>query len=129
MKEPEELAGEATTYTKAEDWPTDDGAQDLVLPSGANVRVMAPPVMWMAMTGKIPAFIVAMGKHHQATEEEWTLQENEKILDWLVSESFIEPKVSLTKKAGFLHIARLSNRDKEAVAMTLRLRTYAEAVR
>jgi hypothetical protein len=47
------------------------------------------------------------------------------VLDWLICESFVEPKVSLGRKAGCMPIAKLSKRDKEVVALTLGLQGYA----
>ena len=121
---------EETTYTSAEEWPTDDdGGQDMTLPSGAKVRIAAPPVMWLAATGKIPANLVAIGKRHEADKKDWTPAEQQTAVEWLVAESFIEPKVSATKKPGYLSLDRISDRDKEAVAMRLRLQDYANAMK
>ena len=73
-EEPEE-----PTYTSAEEWPTDDdGGQDMTLPSGAKVRIAAPPVMWLAATGKIPANLVAIGKRHEADKKDWTPAETDR---------------------------------------------------
>ena len=121
---------EETTYTSADEWPTDDdGGQDMTLPSGAKVRIAAPPVMWLAATGKIPANLVAIGKRHEADKKDWTPAEQQTAVEWLVAESFIEPKVSATKKPGYLSLDRISDRDKEAVAMRLRLQDYANAMK
>ena len=121
---------EETTYTSAEEWPVDDdGGQDMTLPSGAKVRVAAPPVLWLAATGKIPANLMAIGKKHQADKKDWTPDEQQTALEWLVASSFVEPKVSATKKPGHLSLDRISDRDKEAVAMRLRLQDYANAMK
>ena len=116
-------------YTSAEDWPTDDGGQDLVLPSGAKVRVAIPPIFWLAMTGRIPPHIMAIAKHHQADKSEWSTEESATALYWLICLSFVDPKLSLTRKAGCLHIAKLSDADKGTVAATLKLQTYAASIR
>jgi hypothetical protein len=120
---------EETTYTSAEEWPTDDGAEDLTLPSGAKVRVAPPPVFWLGVTGRIPAHLQAIAKKHQADGKDWAPAENQQVVEWLISESFIEPKVSLGKKPGCLLIAKLSDRDKEAVVMELRLPAYVGALK
>ena len=125
----EEIIEEAAAYTPADQWPKDDGGQDLTLPSGAKVRVASPPVLWMAMTGRVPAFLKAIVAHHKADSKDFTPEENDKMLDWLICESVIsDPKVTLTKKADCLHISKMSVRDKEVIALTLRLQTYAGAL-
>lgn len=118
---------EAVEYTPADQWPTDDGGQDLTLPSGAHVRVATPPVMLMAMSGDLPAHLLAIGRHHKADKKGWTAAENLQALEWLIVESFVFPKATLAKKApkGVISISHMSDRDKEAVAMTLRLQNYA----
>jgi len=126
VETPAELA-----YTPADEWQTDDGGQDLVLPSGNTVRIAPPPVLWLGMTGKIPAHLVAIGKHHIADGKPWTPEENEQVLDYLIAESFVEPKATIYTKApkGVLSIARMSDRDKQAVALTLRLQGVAAAMK
>jgi hypothetical protein len=128
MDDSDESAGEETTYTKAEDWPSDDGGEDMTLPSGAKVRVAPPPVMLMTMRGKLPAHLMAIGNKHQADGKPWTPAENLQALDWLIAESFVFPKATIFKKPtkDVLSVARMSDRDKEYVAMHLRLQNYAE---
>lgn len=126
----EEMA-EGQDYTPADEWPTDDGGEDMALPSGAKVRVAAPPVMLLGMTGELPAHLLAIGKKHQADKKPWTAAETRASLEWLIAESFVKPKASIAKNPpkGVLSIARMSDRDKEYVAMHLHLQTYAGALR
>ena len=126
MADEEEVVQE---YTTAEQWPTDDGGEDLVLPSGAKVRVAAPPVLWMSMSGQIPAWLQAIAKRHQADKKSYSSAETKQMLDWLIAESFISERVSVTRKPGYMHISKISDRDKEFIAMHLRLQTYASALK
>ena len=124
-----DTAAEDAAYTSADEWPADDGGEDLVLPSGAKVRVAPPPVLWLGMTGQIPAHLVAIARHHEADGKDWTPAENMQAIEWLVAVAFVEPKVSIARKAGYLPISKLSDRDKEAVAMKLRIQNYAAALK
>ena len=115
---------EEPQFTAADDWPDEDGAQVLTLPSGAVVRVSPPPVVWLALTGRVPANLVAIQKHHIADGKSWTPAELDEALDWLIAESFEEPKVSVPRKKGYRHIASISRRDKEVVVVALKLQQY-----
>src|ERR1039457_3650955 len=77
---------EEPQFTAADDWPDEDGAQVLTLPSGAVVRVSPPPVVWLALTGRVPANLVAIQKHHIADGKSWTPAELDEALDWLIAE-------------------------------------------
>ena len=112
------------SFTSAEDWPTDDETQSLTLPSGAHVKVGPPAVAWLALTGRVPAHLVAIQKHHIADGKTWSPDELDKALDWLICESCISPKVTLGRKAGCRAIATISARDKETVVLALKLHQF-----
>ena len=117
-------------YTAAEDWPDeDDDGEDMVLPSGAKVRVAPPPIVWLGMTGQLPAHIMAIAKHHNADKQDWSDTETRQAVEWLIAASFVSPRVSLGRKAGCLPLARISDRDKEAVVMKLRIADYTAALK
>jgi hypothetical protein len=111
-------------YTSAENWPEDTEIMDLDLPSGAKVRVEQPAVAWLALTGRVPAHLVAIQKHHMADGKSWTSEELDKALDWLVCASFVKPKVALGRRPGCRAISTISLRDKETVVLALKLHTF-----
>ena len=121
---------EPREYTSIEDWPAqDDGGLDLDLPSGAHVRLAPPPIVWLGVTGRLPARLLAIVKARTAKSQDLSDDEMRELLEWLIAASFVHPKVSTTKKPDCLHISRLTDRDKEAVAMALELQDYAKALK
>ena len=118
-----EVEGEEA-YTSVEDWPEDTEIMDLDLPSGAKVRVEQPAVAWLALTGRVPAHLVAIQKHHMADGKSWTSEELDKALDWLVCASFVKPKVALGRKSGCVPISKLTAQDKEVVVVALALQKH-----
>jgi hypothetical protein len=129
MAEEEIMEETAPVYTPVDQWPSGSGEETHTLPSGAVVKLAQPPVILYAMTGRIPAHIRAIAKHHAADGGEWTPEESQVAIDWLVACSFVEPKVSVTAKEGCLPIAKLSDQDKQAVMVALNLVMMVGAIR
>jgi hypothetical protein len=124
---------ERRAYTDPAEWPAEtDGGRDMELPSGAFVRVAQPPIVYLGMSGKIPARFTAMAKHHEAAGDaatDWEPAEVQEIVDWLICEAFVRPKCSTSPQPGELDYAQLSDRDKNAVLMACNLVMLAEALK
>jgi len=113
----------ALTPTSAAEWPTNGKVSRGVvveLPSGAAARLSAPPLQYLLATGRVPPKI--WSRLHAdgvavLTDPLRTLDPDEirLFLDWMIAECFIEPKVSMARKAGTLYIGDLSEDDKNFV--------------
>jgi hypothetical protein len=123
----EEPAQERLTPTSIAQWPKKFPGLELKLPSGAVARVSPPPSMYLAATGRVPPKLrKVLGKF--TNEEMGRLTELlepellELLMDWLVAESFLDPKVSLLPREGYLCIADIDVHDRDFVARSLQLK-------
>jgi hypothetical protein len=107
--------------TSAGDWRDAEQPLVIALPSGNVAKMRQPPVLYLSLTGRIPAPIIAALKAHQADKEEFTLAEKDLLLDWLICEASVEPPISLHKTAGAVPIGKLSPADKNAIIAGLGL--------
>jgi hypothetical protein len=115
------------TPTPADEWPKALPGLILELPSGAVARVSAPPSMYLTATGRIPPRLrqalnglssEQMGHLTDVLEPEML----ELLMDWMVAESFLEPKVSLLPREGYLCVADIDVRDRDYIARSLELK-------
>ena len=127
MPETTDTTPDEPQITPAEDWPDPaDLVKILTLPSG-NVAKVSPPAFALCMMREgLPPHLRAIAKKHVANGKDWTGAEQEQLLNWLLTLTFVEPKVVLATKAkaGELSISRISDRDKEAVAVAMDLGRY-----
>ena len=114
---------ETAAVTPADQWAA-VAARTITLTSGNVMRVREVPFVWLAATGRIPPFVVAAQKRHEADQKPWKPEEIERLLDWLICEAAVEPEISLTKKAGALHVKVLADTEKEDIVLALNLMAY-----
>ena len=112
-----------TAVTPAADWRTVED-RTITLTSGNVLRVREVPFVWLAATGRIPPFIVAIQKRHEADQKPWKPEEVDRLLDWLITVAAVEPEITLAKKAGALHVKALSDVEKEDIVLALNLMAY-----
>ena len=110
--------------TSADEWQdASEQATVLALPSGNVVKLRRPPVLWLVATGRIPPQIVAAMKHHKANSGDFSTAEKDLMLDWLICEAAVEPKMTLGKRKDAVNIGRLSATDKESIISGMGLLT------
>jgi hypothetical protein len=109
--------------TPADQWE-EDVDKVITLPSGNVAKLREPAFQMHVLLNTFPPHLRAITEKHIADKKEWGQAENQQLLDWLICESFVEPRVSLAKKTGCLHISRISDRDKGAVVFALNLQRY-----
>lgn len=120
----------AAAATPASAWPSKSEAQAgvlVTLPSGAVARIAAPPLQYLYVTGRVPAKVLALLRKEglEALADPMNKLSNEQrhlFMDWMIAESFIEPQVSMARKAGTVYIGDLIDQDKAAVMDALGLR-------
>ncbi len=117
------------TPTSAGEWPSAEkgaGGNAVELPSGAVARLRYPPLQYLLATGRVPPKLWSR-LHKDGTavlvDPLRTLEAEEikLFVDWMIAESFVEPRVSMTRKAGGLYIGDLSEDDKSFVMATIGL--------
>ena len=128
--EPEETAELTVSATPASAWPSKAKAlagKLVTLPSGAVARLSSPPLQYLYITGRMPPKIVSLLSKEglQALSDPMKNLSDEQrrlFMDWMIAESFIEPVVSMARKAGTVYIGDLIDQDKAAVMDALSLR-------
>jgi hypothetical protein len=116
--------------TSAEAWPSKSKALAgtlATLPSGAVARICDPPLQYLYVTGRVPPKIGSLLRKGglEILADPMNKMDDEQrrlFMDWMIAESFIEPKVSMTRKAGTIYIGDLIDQDKAAVIDALSLR-------
>ncbi len=117
-------------YTSADEWQArGDGGSDLTLPSGAKVRVCQPKVALLQMTGRVPAYLLAIIRKHAADNKPWTVKESTWLVDWLITQSVTSVTITMTRKPGAVFIGDVSDADKNALIATLGLQVLAGMLR
>jgi len=118
----EETQAPQLTPTSAADWPATGVPEGTVvtLPSGAVARLREPPLQYLLATGRVPpklwakmqevGVVLLLDPLKHMGKAEIVL-----FLDWMIAESFIEPAVSTTRRAGAVYIGDVSEGDKNAV--------------
>jgi hypothetical protein len=109
--------------TKAEDYPVDRD-MELTLPSGAQVLVHRPSKYDLMRHGKFPKDVAAAVR--QAAEEgaEPSFEVRMKSLDFLLCETYVKPKLSMTPKADHICVHDLPDPDREFVIAVLSLSVF-----
>ncbi len=118
----------ALKATSAADWPLNKVPEGTVvtLPSGAVARLREPPLRYLLATGRIPPKLWSrLRKDGTAVLvdplQNLTPEEVRDLINWMIAESFVEPQVSMTRKAGTVYIGDLDERDKDEVMETIGL--------
>ena len=118
------------TPTSAADWPANGKVKPGVvveLPSGAVARIARPPLTYRFMSGIgiPPKIAAAIAKKGAALFEDplnaMSADERRVLVDWMVALSFVEPRVSMTRKEGAVFIGDLTDLDKDEVVNLLHL--------
>lgn len=114
--------------TNASAWPSKDKATGIVieLPSGAVARISRPPLQYYIATGRIPPKLWAKVQKEGAElfsdpVNTMTKEEMRLFVDWMISCAFVEPIVSMARKAGTIYVGDLDERDKDEVMSLLGL--------
>jgi len=99
--------------TAAADWKQPQ-PQLVTLPSGNSALLRKPPLFLLLKTGRMPESVRAVLEKNLHLEIPTT---DEMLLatEWLVSESFVEPRVTLQPQDGAVCIDDLDDDDKQAV--------------
>ena len=119
----------ALTPTSAAEWPTNGKVSKGVvveLPSGGTARISRPPLQYYIATGRIPPKLWAKVQKEGAElfadpVNSMSKEELGLFIDWMVSSAFVEPQVSMSRKAGSVYIGDLDERDKDEVMALLGL--------
>lgn len=108
--------------TAAADWPSKKAAKGVVveLPSGHVARLCKPPLQYLLATGHFPPKLWAKVKKEgldpfKDPTKNLGTEDLRLLVDWMVSCSFVDPVVSMTRKVGTVFIGELDELDKEAV--------------
>lgn len=114
------------TPTSAADWPTKAPGIVVQLPSGGVARLRRPPIQLYIATGRVPSRLWKKvqkegGEVFADPLNSFTSDELAIFVDWMVAASFVEPKVSMTRKDGEKYIGDLDELDKERVMELLGL--------
>lgn len=113
--------------TSAAAWPKKAKAGILVtLPSGAVARIAAPPIPYLYLTGQTPPKIASFLRKEglgvlSDPMDKMSDEQRRLFMDWMIAASFVEPKVSMTRKADALYIGDVIEHDKAAVMSRLNL--------
>jgi hypothetical protein len=123
---PEEKTPEtAETFvpTKAEDYPVDRD-MEVTLPSGAKVVLHRPNKYALMKAGRFPKDVEAAVR--QAAEEGVApdFEVRMKALDYLLCETFVDPKLHITPKKGYVSVHALPDPDREFVIFLLGLSVF-----
>lgn len=127
----EQEAGEATpdaapaalTATPAAEWPSKDkmlAGVVVEMPSGGVARLRNPPLQYLLATGRVPPKLWSR-LHKEGTAvliDPLRMLETDEVkvfIDWMIAESFVEPKVSMARKAGTVFIGDIVEEDKQYV--------------
>lgn len=108
--------------TSAADWPSKTAAKGIVieLPSGHVARLRKPPLQYLMATGHFPPKLWAKVKKEgldpfKDPTKNLGTEDLRLLVDWMVSCSFVDPVVSMTRKVGTVFIGDLDELDKETV--------------
>lgn len=114
--------------TSAADWPSKEAPRGalVTLPSGAVARIAPPPLTYLYSIGaeppKMTALLKAEGRDALSDPlGKMSPQLRRVFMDWMIAESFVEPQVAMTRKAGCLYVGDLSDADKAFVMDALKL--------
>lgn len=107
---------DAFTPTTAEDYPVVKDVE-LQLPSGARAIVRQPNLFGMMSRGRVPAdlFTAMQGKNLEP-------EQIGRLMNILVAESFVTPRVSTVPKKGCVLVSDLPNGDYISVVQALGLK-------
>lgn len=124
--EPPEEAPLALVPTPAAEWPKKSPGVVVELPSGAVARLSRPPIQYYIATGRVPPKLWAKvrkegGEVFADPLNSFTKEELALFVDWMIAASFVDPVVSMTRKAGAKYIGDLDELDKETVMNLLGL--------
>lgn len=119
----EEKEAPAFVPTKAEDYPVERD-REVELPSGARVILHAPSKYVMMRTGQFPKDVETAIRNaaEQGIMPDFDIRQ--KTLEVLLCKAFVEPKVSMTPKKGYVHVRDLPDRDREFVVALLQLTVF-----
>lgn len=114
------------TPTPAAEWPKKSAGIVVELPSGAVARLSRPPIQYHIATGRVPPKLWAKVQKEGAEIfadplNSFTKEELALFVDWMIACAFVEPVVSMTRKAGTQYIGDLDELDKETVMNLLGL--------
>ena len=114
------------TPTPAREWPEKAPGIVVELPSGGVARLRRPPIQYYIATGHVPPKLWKKvqkegGEVFADPLNNFTVDELALFVDWMVAAAFVEPKVSMTRKAGEQYIGDLDELDKEEVMSLLGL--------
>lgn len=119
----DEKVAEEFVPTKAEDYPLDK-VQELVLPSGAKVRVKRPSKYVMLRTGAFPKDVEEAIRAASTDRVEPDFDTRLAAMDYVLCASFVEPKVSIAPKKGHVCVRDLPDPDREYLVLVLGLSVF-----
>lgn len=110
---------EELTATSKADWPKNVSIT-VTLPSGGVAKLKRPDTFALLRAGKVPKNISKVIAKQQ-TKQEITPVEAMTLLEFLIAASFIDPEVTMTRKAGGLCMSDIDDTDKAAVIDLMKL--------
>jgi len=124
-----ETAPAALTPTSAAEWPSKEkmlAGVVVEMPSGGVARLSRPPLQYYIATGNMPPRLWKKVEKEGAEVfddlvNNFSNEERKLFIDWMISCAFIDPQVSMARKAGTTYIGDLDDHDKEEAMRLLGL--------